>query len=314
MKSFIFSLFLGLNTLVLFSQTSNLIVFSEQGEPFYLVLNGVRQNTIPETNVMITGLPGNAYKAKVIFEDSTIPDIDKNIFFQNFGFEHTYNIKQNRKGRYVMRFAGEVLIPQTFTDIPQQTVIVHGSPQVATTTTTTTTSSTTTVGNNNPGVSVGVNVNDQTGGVNFNMNVNTGGVNNSNVHISETTTTTTTVSNGGINTPPAQVVYVQGYTGPIGCEIPMMANDFQNARRVIASKDFDESKLLIAKQIIDTNCMTSAQVRELLFLFDFEDNKLDFAKYCYGYTYDLGNYFMVNDAFDFESSIEELDEFILNNY
>ena len=45
-------------------------------------------------------------------------------------------------------------------------------------------------------------------------------------------------------------------------------------------------------------------------LFSFEDSKLDFAKYCYGYTYDLGNYYMVNDAFDFESTIEELNNYI----
>jgi hypothetical protein len=298
----------------MFSQTSNLIIFSEQGEPFYLILNGVKQNVDPETNILVTDLPGNTYKAKIIFEDSNIPDLDKNIFFQNFGFEHTFNIKQNRKGKYVMRYMGQVLIPQTFIDVPQQTVIVFGSPQIATTTTTTTTSSTTTVGHNNSGVSMGVNVNDPNSGVSVNMNVNTGSINNPNVQISETTTTTSTISTTGVNTQATQAVYVQGYNGPIGCEIPMTPRDFQNAKRVIASKDFDESKLMIAKQIIDTNCMTSAQVRELLFLFDFEDTKLEFAKYCYGFTYDIGNYFEVNDAFDFESSIEELDEFILNNY
>jgi hypothetical protein len=313
MKSIFNFLFVVCFVLNTFSQTSNLIVFAEEGEPFYLVLNGVRQNVNPETNVLVTDLPGISYKAKIIFEDTSIPDLDKTIYFQDFGFEHTYNVKQNRKGKYVMRYTGQVLIPQNIVDIPQQAVVVFGTPQVATTTTTTTTSSTTNVGNN-PGVSVGVNVNDQTGGVNFNMNVNTGGVNNPNVQITETTTTTTTVSGGGINTPPAQVVYVQGYSGPIGCEIPMMPQNFQNAKRVIASKSFDDTKLSIAKQIIDSNCLTSAQVRELLFLFDFEDTRLDFAKYCYGYTYDIGNYFMVNEAFDFESSIEELDEFIVNNY
>ena len=296
------------------SQTSSLIIFSEQSEPFYLILNGVKQNVNPETNILVTDLPGNSYKAKVIFEDNNIPDLDKNIYFQNFGFEHTYNIKQNRKGKYVMRYMGQVLIPQTFVDVPQQTVVTFGSPQVATTTTTTTTSSTTTVGQNNQGVSMGVNVNDPNSGATFNVNVNTGGINSPNVQISETTTTTSTISTSGVNPQVEQVVYVQGYNGPIGCEIPMMPRDFQNARQVIASKDFDESKLRIGKQIIDTNCMTSAQVRELLFLFDFEDTRLDFAKYCYGYTYDIGNYFTVNDAFDFESSIEELDEFILNNY
>ena len=44
--------------------------------------------------------------------------------------------------------------------------------------------------------------------------------------------------------------------------------------------------------------------------FDFESTKLEYAKFAYDFTYDKGNYFKVNDAFDFESSIEELDEYI----
>jgi hypothetical protein len=45
-------------------------------------------------------------------------------------------------------------------------------------------------------------------------------------------------------------------------------------------------------------------------LFNFESSRLEFAKFAYGYTYDLGNYFIVNDAFNFESSISELDRYI----
>ena len=45
-------------------------------------------------------------------------------------------------------------------------------------------------------------------------------------------------------------------------------------------------------------------------LFSFEDSKLQYAKYAYTYTFDLGNYYKVNDAFTFEMSIEELNEYI----
>jgi hypothetical protein len=45
-------------------------------------------------------------------------------------------------------------------------------------------------------------------------------------------------------------------------------------------------------------------------LFTYEDSKLEFAKYAYDYTYDIDNYFMVNDAFEFETSIDELNEYI----
>ena len=45
-------------------------------------------------------------------------------------------------------------------------------------------------------------------------------------------------------------------------------------------------------------------------LFNFEASKLDFAKFAYKYTYDQKNYYKVNDAFEFESSISELTTFI----
>ncbi len=38
--------------------------------------------------------------------------------------------------------------------------------------------------------------------------------------------------------------------------------------------------------------------------------RLDFAKYAYAYTLDLRNYYKLNDAFTFESSIDELDKYI----
>jgi len=56
--------------------------------------------------------------------------------------------------------------------------------------------------------------------------------------------------------------------------------------------------------------MTSSQVAELLKSFDFEQSRLDFAKFAYGHTFDIGNYFMVNNAFDFPSSVDELNAYI----
>jgi hypothetical protein len=50
-----------------------------------------------------------------------------------------------------------------------------------------------------------------------------------------------------------------------------------------------------------------------MMLFSFEGTRLDFAKFAYGRTYDIGNYYMVNDAFTFETSIDELNDYI-NGY
>ena len=44
--------------------------------------------------------------------------------------------------------------------------------------------------------------------------------------------------------------------------------------------------------------------------FDWDDGKLEIAKFAYDYVYDLENYYKVYNLFTFSSSGEELEEFI----
>jgi hypothetical protein len=166
------------------------------------------------------------------------------------------------------------------------------------------------------GASVGISVNDANLGVNINMNVNGNDMGGSSQSTTYSTTTTTTTTSGDTeqtyptNPPPKQPYILPDYNGPYGCAYPMSPQDFNSAKQSIAGKSFEDSKLTIAKQIINTNCLLSAQVKEIMLLFSFEDTRLDLAKYAYGYTWDIGNYYKLNDAFTFESSIDELNEYI----
>lgn len=92
--------------------------------------------------------------------------------------------------------------------------------------------------------------------------------------------------------------------------MPMDFSAFEAAKTTIMKASFDDTKLSIAKQIASANCLTAAQIRDIMKLFSFESTRLDFAKFAYRYCYDKGNYFMVNDAFSFSSSIDELNQFI----
>jgi hypothetical protein len=296
----------ALFSMSVFSQENNAIFFSQNGEQFFVIVNGIKQNTEPATNVKVTGLNAPNYKVKIIFNNG-LPEIDKNIYFNEMGSEITYLIKKDKKGTYKLRFFSQVPLAQAAPALPTQSIIVyHVDPLPATTTVTQTTVNTTQPATQ--GASVGVNVGGT--GINMNVTINDGSASttSSSVTYSETTTTTTTTTTS--TPPPAPVEYVSGYHGPVGCPVPMSPQDFQSAKQTIASKSFEDSKLAIAKQIVNSNCLTSGQVMELVKLFDFEDTKLQFAKYCYGYTYDLGNYYKVNDAFEFESSIDELNNYI----
>lgn len=127
---------------------------------------------------------------------------------------------------------------------------------------------------------------------------------------SETTITTTTntvgMSVGGMG---IGVYILPGYNGVYGCPYPMSASDFESAKSSIASKGFDESRLTIAKQIIGSNCLLCSQIKELMGLMSFEATKLDLAKFAWQHNLDRGNYYKLNDAFSFESSIDELSNY-----
>lgn len=297
----------------LFAQLkTNLVFFSEQGEQFYVVLNGIQQNAEAQTNIKVTDLIQPYYKVKIIFKDENLGQLDKTLNF-NQGTETTICVKQNNKGEYKLRWQSEVPIAQALPPSPNQNVIIY----TTTPATTVTYTETTTVVNDgngagNENLSMGVNINDSGMGVNMNMNVN---VNDGNTQSSSyTSTTTTTTSETYGNNVQTQEVYVMpGYSGATGCPWPMNEGEFSNVYNSIASKDWDDTKLTIAKQVISSNCLTCNQVKQIMMLFEWEDKRLDLAKWSYGHTFDIGNYYMLNDAFEWESSIEELNDYI-NGY
>ena len=101
------------------------------------------------------------------------------------------------------------------------------------------------------------------------------------------------------------VIHTSGY-----CSAPMSESQFQQALASIQAKSFESDKLTIAKQIASTNCLLSGQVKRIMHTFDFEATKLSFAKFAYTHTYDVNNYYVVNEEFEFSSSIQALQRYI----
>ncbi len=299
---FLIVIFIGISTV--FAQKTNLVFFTEQGEGFTLILNGIQQNPEPETNVKVTGLIARNYKAKIIFKDRNLGEIDKNIIF-NQGTETTFVIKRNEKGKYVIRWMNEVPIAQALPQNTGQTVVVFNALQQPSTSYTTVTHSQTITTNNQ------TNINPQTG-VNVNMNINANG-NNPNTELQTNATTTQSVYQNRNVQQPQSAYVMPGYNGPIGCAYPMSPQEFELVKQSIVSKSFEDSKIKIAKQVINSNCLLCSQVKEIMLLFSFEDTRLELAKYAYGHTYDIGNYYKLNDAFEYESTIDELNDYINGN-
>lgn len=90
----------------------------------------------------------------------------------------------------------------------------------------------------------------------------------------------------------------------------MDARSFEMLKSALYRESFEKSRLEIAKQTIDRNSFSTQQVREMALLFAFENNKLELVKYAYGNTIDRNNYFQLYDVFSFNSSKEELADYI----
>ncbi len=272
----------------------NLTIFSEDGDKFFLILNGEKQNNVPQTNLRLEELPQPYYNARIIFADSTIAPVSKNNLMiadaDGVMKDVTYKIKKDKTRKAKLNYFSAIDVQEDY--IPPSNVFVYhyGSPvevqqnsgTVRTTTTTTTNGVSANV--NAPGISMNINITDP-------------------VYTEGTTTTTTTSnsSNSGSNTNASNST-CNGW--------PMNSTDFAAALKAIGNGSFEETKLTTAKSISSKNCLSSEQVAKICNLFGFEESKLVFAKYVYKRTTDQKNFFKVNDVFSFDSSKEELSKFI----
>jgi hypothetical protein len=225
--------------------------------------------------------------------------------------EITAILKKNKKGAYVIRPVSSVAIASApkreyipapvVSDMPapkKQKVTLNSEITSTTTESQTISSETGTTGS---GESLNMNVN---------INLNNLGVGvTQNVSGTTTTSTTTTTTTTNIVNPIFTATEEMEEEFEVVCA-PMSTNDFASAKKSIGSKSFAEDKMTVAKQVLKVNCVSSDQVVEIMNLFSFEDNKVEFAKAAYDKTTDKGNYYKVNDAFTYSSSIDELNEFL----
>jgi len=96
----------------------------------------------------------------------------------------------------------------------------------------------------------------------------------------------------------------EGYAGG------MSDREFRQVLNSISDEWLESNKIKSATQIVKTNTLTAAQVKQLVLMFNFESNKLELAKQAYLNTVDKKNYYMINDVFSFNGSREELARYI----
>ncbi len=306
MRSRLFLMLFILLPVLSFGQGSSLTIFSEDGDKFILFLNGHQQNNVGQTNLRLDGLSQPYYKARIVFEDKSKSQIDKNIAVNdpatNAPVDVVYRIK-NKDGDMKLRYYSAQPVQPNYTPAPDVYVVHYGQPDPGTTVTQTTV--TTTEQNSNTGGSITIGTGMGNGGVNMSVNINDP---NANGGVKQTTTTTTTTSysstssNTNYNNQPA----------PAPCQYAMSPGNFKSAKETVASASFEETKYSTAQSILAGNCLNTDQVVQICQAFGFEETKLKFAKDAYGKTTDRNNYFKVSNIFSFDASKADLNNFISN--
>lgn len=316
MKKIIILLVLSIALSNVYSQ-GLLSFFTKEGEKFWVVVNGKKINDEPKYLVEKIPVDMKWGKVKIIFEDPKLGTVDKTyqvVDVDNNWCHVKYMIRKGKKGKYEIRDIDATFTVLTSTSQPSQPSQVSQPIQPPTQQQTQTQQNVSTNTPQSNNINMGVNITETPTGVQIQTSMPA--VQQTTTVVTHQTTTTTSSTPAPQTTitatPASKPNVLPGYSGPIGCPHPMSETDFQTAINSIKSKSFEDSKLSIAKQITGSNCLLSSHVKDIMKTFSFESTRLEFAKFAYKYTYDKGNYFKVNDAFQFESSIDELNEFISN--
>lgn len=288
-----------------FAQEGSILIAADNAEKMTVVLDGALKNEDPRTQVIIDGVMPGMHKIKVIKHNSGAPQviIEKTIGVEP-GTRSYYNVKLNNKNEYVLRLYNAEPYMANANNNPiitnnPNTTVVQPNPNVVVVQPVNPGNVTMSTNTTLPGENMNMNMTITETGVNFNMNVNTTG----------------TPSNNPVlitpNSVPQNNVVVVPANTTVMCTMPSLGpSDFQRAKATISNQGFDETRATIAKQVIQANCMSVAQIKDILTLFSFEETKLDIAKFAYIYTCDRNKYYEINSVFSFSSSVDELNAHI----
>ncbi|OFZ53393.1 MAG: hypothetical protein A3D92_05295 [Bacteroidetes bacterium RIFCSPHIGHO2_02_FULL_44_7] len=310
MKLFYCIVALSLSSFASAQSTGELVIFSNNGEPIYLIMNGVYQNYEPATNVRVQALTDEFYNTRVLCPNNTF-EIQKNLMIKR-GYTSTYRVIE-KDGEYKLRFFSESPLETYQNDQAygnQSTIIFHATGDVPTATThTTTTTSTTSGGLNNNGEAVNINIQVGETGMNTGIYVNDGMDMNggTSTTYSETITTTTTTSGSGGMYYEEQP-YHDNHVNYESCRLD--AAGFERLKSSIENESFSEDQLRIANQAAKNKCLSVSQIKEIAGLFSFSSEQLSFTKAAYERCQNRSDYYEVLEVFTFSADKKSLEDYI----
>jgi hypothetical protein len=96
----------------------------------------------------------------------------------------------------------------------------------------------------------------------------------------------------------------------IGCGRLIPPKAFELISETIFSEKLEDERLQKAKTLATENCLTAIQIMELVQRFEFENSRLELAKFAFPYCFDTDNYHFVEDALEYDLSRKKLNDYI----
>ena len=91
---------------------------------------------------------------------------------------------------------------------------------------------------------------------------------------------------------------------------PLKDPKLEKARKKVAAKTTDTDRLAVAKQCFANEKLTTAQIIVILGWFDFENSKVDFAKWAYPNATDKDNYKKIKSKLSMKNYRADFDKFL----
>ncbi len=104
--------------------------------------------------------------------------------------------------------------------------------------------------------------------------------------------------------------FIRNYHGKSACSEPIGRKRIEGLLKESREKTFESERMRLLKERVEGTCLISSQVAALMETLDYEDNRLELAKYAYERTFDQENYEEVSSALNFEVTRQELEEFL----
>jgi tetratricopeptide (TPR) repeat protein len=88
--------------------------------------------------------------------------------------------------------------------------------------------------------------------------------------------------------------------------------EFKNIKTSIDDQTFSDDQMEMAKKHIQKKCFTIEQMKQIVNIFNMDDDKLEMIKYLYDYSHQQNRFYEFRSLLTFNGTQKELDEFLVN--